>query len=319
MNDLPKELLSIIETELTRFPANSLKHAREELTARYKEGDSSTPFISSEIHRTVYAVVRLPATFAVCSQVFDEINKRMPFISFSSILDLGAGPGTATFAASLLFPTLTSATLIEQDSAMISLSKRLALPFSKTNCKWSQRNLLECADLPEHDLVVLSYSFGELLEEKQKTLLNICWNAAKKTLVIIEPGTPTGYSNILRARSQLISLGAHLIAPCPHAAACPMEGKGWCHFSKRLQRTKFHKLIKEGDLGYEDEKYSYIVASKQPCEKYNSRIVGTPEKHGGHSRFFICTEQGLQHKILSKRDGDAYKAARKLEWGDVLN
>lgn len=319
MNDLPKELLSIIETELTRFPANSLKKAREELTARYKEGDSTTPFISSEIHRTVYAVVRLPATFAVCSQVFDEIMKRMPEITYTSILDLGSGPGTATFAASLTFPGLTSASLMEQDSAMISLSKRLAVPFSKTSCKWTQKNLLESSDLPEHELVVLSYSFGELPIEKQEELLNNCWKAAKKTLVIIEPGTPTGYSNILRARNRLISLGAHLVAPCPHAAACPMEGKGWCHFSKRLQRTKFHKLIKEGDLGYEDEKYSYIVASKEPCAKYHSRILGTPEKHGGHSRFFICTEQGLQHKILSKRDGDVYKAARKLEWGDVLN
>ncbi len=97
-----------------------------------------------------------------------------------------------------------------------------------------------------------------------------------------------------------------------------MEGKGWCHFSKRLQRTKFHKLIKEGDLGYEDEKFSYIAASKVPAQPYNARILATPEKPGGHSRFLPCTAQGLQQKILSKRDGEIYKAARKLDWGDVL-
>lgn len=318
MNNLPKDLLSILETELTRFPANSLKKAREELTARYKEGDNSTPFITSEVQRTVYAVVRMPATFAVCAQICEELGKRLPHIEYRSLLDLGAGPGTATFAAASTFPQLNSATLLEQDSAMIAMGKRLSVPFSHVAMNWNLKNLVECRELPEHDLVILSYSFNELSPENQDSLLEACWKAAKKTLLIIEPGTPTGYSNILRARNRLIALGGHITAPCPHAAACPMEGKGWCHFSKRLQRTKFHKLIKEGDLGYEDEKYSYIAVSKEACQPYAARILATPEKHGGHSRFLLCTEQGIQQKILSKRDGDVYKAARKLDWGDVL-
>lgn len=318
MNELPKELLSIIENELTKFPANSLKKAREELTARYKEGDCYAPFITSEIQRIVYAVVRMPATFAVCTQVLEEIRKRLPHIDFKSILDLGSGPGTATFAALLTFPKLESATLFERDGAMLDLSKRLAVPFSKALLSWNQKNMLECTEFPEYDLIIMSYSFGELPPEKQEAIINACWKAAKHTLVVIEPGTPKGYANILSARNQLIALGAHLTAPCPHAAACPMEGKGWCHFSKRLQRTKFHKLIKEGDLGYEDEKYSYIAASKVKAEPYNARILATPEKHGGHTRYLLCTEQGLQQKILSKRDGEAYKTARKLDWGDIL-
>ena len=61
------------------------------------------------------------------------------------------------------------------------------------------------------------------------------------TLLIIEPGTPAGYARMIALRSQLIASGAHVAAPCPHQAPCPLATPDWCHFAQRLPRSRAHK------------------------------------------------------------------------------
>jgi ribosomal protein RSM22 (predicted rRNA methylase) len=44
----------------------------------------------------------------------------------------------------------------------------------------------------------------------------------------------------------------HVVAPCPHDGACPMQGTGsWCHFVQRFQRSsmqRFTKMRSDGGL-----------------------------------------------------------------------
>ena len=46
-----------------------------------------------------YAAARLPACYAVAWRVFDELELRLPDFQPKSLLDFGAGPGTAIWAA----------------------------------------------------------------------------------------------------------------------------------------------------------------------------------------------------------------------------
>ena len=46
-----------------------------------------------------YNIMRMPATFAVAFRVLRELRICRPEISPSSLLDFGAGPGTAIWAA----------------------------------------------------------------------------------------------------------------------------------------------------------------------------------------------------------------------------
>ena len=46
-----------------------------------------------------YAAARLPACYAVAWRVFDELELRLPDFQPISLLDFGAGPGTAIWAA----------------------------------------------------------------------------------------------------------------------------------------------------------------------------------------------------------------------------
>ena len=78
------------------------------------------------------------------------------------------------------------------------------------------------------------------------------------------------------------------------------------------------RLVKGATLGYEDEKYSYLLVSKEPIERPESRIVKTPDKHSGHVRFVLCNLRGLETKVISKKEKEVYKEAKKLDWGDAL-
>src|SRR5258708_26338555 len=94
------------------------------------------------------------------------------------------------------------------------------------------------------DLVVASYAAGEIAEGKLPRFAQLLWAATAGALVIIEPGTPTGYGRILRVRSELIAAGARVAAPCPHERECPLHPPDWCHFAQRLPRSRDHLHIK---------------------------------------------------------------------------
>jgi ribosomal protein RSM22 (predicted rRNA methylase) len=92
----------------------------------------------------------------------------------------------------------------------------------------------------------------------------------------------------------------------------------WCHFSVRLPRLKIHKLLKEASLGYEDEKYCYVILSKTAPPPY-SRIVASPEHHSGHTKLTLCTPPGIIAKTtFTRSQGPIYKTVKKLEWGEKV-
>lgn len=294
---IPEALREAIEQELNRYPFSKMKAARETLTAKYQRGLDHR--LSSDEERAAYIATRMPATLAALTKVLEPID-----LQDKTLLDLGAGPGTAYWAA----PACKHITHIEHDASMIALAKRLA---SHSPHTWLTGDFKTLA-FPATDVALFSYSFNEALDIG---LIEKAWEAAN-LIVIVEPGTPRGYQHILQVREKLLSLGAHLVAPCPHSKACPLVPPDWCHFAVRVARHKWHKELKEGTLGYEDEKYSYLIASKTPSEPYYGRILRAPERHSGHLKLRLCTQEGIQEPTLSKRDGEPYRQAKKLEWGD---
>jgi ribosomal protein RSM22 (predicted rRNA methylase) len=319
---LPAELLAAIQQETEKVDRRKLVQATAQLTAHYKAADFSTSPIATEAHRAAYLAVRLPATYAVLRRVFAEINLRAPQVEITSMLDLGAGPGTALFAATEEFPSLQQAMLVEGDAEWLAIGKRLAAPPQLPDAlkvQWSKQDLRSGLSCETHDLVVISYALGELPQAAAEAVLNKAWKCAGKFLVAIEPGTRRGFAAVNAARSAMIANTAHIFAPCPHASACPMAAAGdWCHFSQRVERTQQHRQLKGGELGYEDEKFSYVVAAKVATPSAGSRIVRHPGKHSGHVQLALCTTQGrIESRTVTRSSKEAYKRARKAEWGDI--
>ena len=97
-----------------------------------------------------------------------------------------------------------------------------------------------------HDLVVAGYLLAELDAGARRQVVEDAWQAATGAVAIIEPGSAAGYQRMLDARERLIALGARIVAPCPHAAACPLPAGDWCHFGVRLNRTSLQRRLKGG-------------------------------------------------------------------------
>jgi len=322
---LPLNLKNAIEALLTDVHTKDIVEARKVLSERYRNPDSlqkkRLQRMTTHEERFAYLIARFPATFGVIQRIFTELDKRMPASGIQSLLDLGAGPGPVMWAASEFLTSLQSIHLVEQDNDLILLGKKLAAHSNAEvvrSAVWQNGDMTSLNITEPYDLIVLSYSIGELKQEEMKALIERMWQKASIGLIVIEPGTPLAFQRVKEIRSELLRLGGHLLAPCPHEKACPMEGSNWCHFSQRIERSSFHRQVKEGSLGYEDEKFSYLIAVKQAHSTPERRILRHPGKHSGHRTLSLCTKEGLSDVIISKKTPELYKLTRKLEWGDAF-
>ena len=135
-------------------------------------------------------------------------------------------------------------------------------------------------ELPERDIVISSYVLNEMSPKQRAEAAVRLWEKTAELLLVIEPGTPAGFSGLMEIRSLLLSKGAFVAAPCVSCGDCPLPENDWCHFTVRVQRSRLHKLIKEADVPYEDEKFSYMAfVRKKPVPPGLSDLLP-----GGHCR-----------------------------------
>lgn len=321
---LPPSLVEALDAEAAVAPASQLTAASAEISALYRR-EKKPPkgrFVSERIQRAAYAVTRMPATFAAVHAVLAEVRARAPEFEPRSLLDLGAGPGTVAWAAAEVFPEIETAILLEEDAGFIELGERLiAAAGGGLSCTPEWRRAVLPGPLPQgtHDLVTASYLLNEMLPAAGRALALQAWNATAGVLVVVEPGTVEGYRLLLEVRALLAGEGAHLIAPCPQAGACPLAATPeWCHFARRLPRSKAHKQAKGASLGFEDEKFFYLAFSRLPASPAAARVIEEPRqlKHAASLR--LCKSGGtIEHTEIPKRDKDAFRRAKKLSWGDA--
>jgi ribosomal protein RSM22 (predicted rRNA methylase) len=318
---LPPPLAEALAQLTASCDRKLLAQAAARLSAKYRQPTATASrFINSEIERLAYAATRMPATYAAARQVLGELRRLLPDVAPQSLLDLGAGAGAALWVAGAVFPTLRQTTLLERDEALIQLGRQLAAAAEQDvvrRADWRCVNLEQFVDLPSSDLIVCSYSLGELPAAAARRVVQFAWQAAPQILVIIEPGTIRGFATIKILRDELIGAGAHVVAPCPHAQACPLPEDDWCHFAARVERSVLQRQLKAGTLGYEDEKFAYIAVAKQPSCAVQARVLRHPLRQPGYTRLQLCAVEGLQQLTVTKRDKAAWKRARKTNWGDA--
>lgn len=323
---LPEELHDAIAAQAARFPVAELARASREVSARYQADKPLGGTWKSEAHRIAYLVARMPATYAATARVLQELRRVLPQVEMRTLLDLGAGPGTATWAAASVFPQLQQATLLERDLPMLKLGRTLTSAAGPllSRATWVDADLARTASFDPHDLVVLSYVLGEMPEAARIRVLEAAW-AAAEILMIIEPGTPKRFAIVLDARARSIGAGAQLLAPCPHSSICPLAKKDdWCHFAARVERSSLHRRLKDAELGHEDEKFSYLIACKPSVMAANApppvaeaRIIRRPAVHSGHVQLTLCTPAGIKEQTTTRSQEPAYRQARRAEWGDA--
>ncbi|KAF5774695.1 putative ribosomal protein Rsm22 [Helianthus annuus] len=251
-----------------------------------------------------YVASRMPAVFSACHRVLTEVKRRLPEFTPTKVLDFGAGTGSAFWALREVWPnSVKVVNLIEPSQSMQragqSLIKDLKnLPHIQSYGSLQALNQTfskpDRKDARKHDLVIASYVLGEIPSFKDRiTIVRQLWDLTQDVLILMEPGTPHGSDIISQVRSHILWMekrksrklekasdqtskdlmtqkcGAHIVAPCPHDGACPLDNSGkYCHFVQRLQRTTSQLAYKQSNgiplRGFEDEKFSYVVFRRGP-------------------------------------------------------
>ncbi len=296
---LPSPIREIIEARAEALGFAALKRAAAEMSEAYREGRPSRT--GGEERAAAYLAARMPATYAACSVALAEVRERIGPVE--SILDAGAGTGAASLAARACWPE-ARLTLIERDRAFAEAAREF-LP----DAEILVRDVRQMPAFPPAGLVIAAYAIGEFGEAAAVRL----WQAARQCFVAIEPGTPRGFTLIRRLREW----GGHIAAPCPGNVPCPMADPDWCHFAARVERSSLHRRIKDAELGYEDEKFSYVALAREVVAPAEARILRRPEQKPGLIVLETCTAEGLRTERVSRRDRGRFRAARQARWGDA--
>jgi ribosomal protein RSM22 (predicted rRNA methylase) len=320
MNGLPDDLRDALARLTEGLSRRELAERARAISETYRGGGSSKPIVDSR-DALAYALARMPATYAAVSACLAALGEARPEFQPTSMLDAGAGPGTAAWAAARAFPSLAELMLLDANPALMELARTLTAGIDRladAGFRTGQINQL-LANAPGADLIVASYLIGELSERERTELASLLWHRTRDTLLIVEPGTPAGYGRIIALRAQLIAEGAHVLAPCPHDKACPLVAPDWCHFAQRLPRSRDHMLLKDADVPFEDEKFSYVALSRVPANARSTRVLAPPHVGKAAVDAKLCTVSGVTQAIIPRRDKAAYAGARRWRWGDAVS
>ena len=318
--ELPAALRAAIARELEGVSRKGLAERAARTSAAYRAGKGSAGVIRETDDALAYALARLPATYAACARVFEEAAVRTPGFAPRRLLDAGAGPAAASWAALETWPDLAALSWLDASPQFLEIAARLAVdgPGPLRAAERRRGDLTGGgAEWPRADLVACSYALAEIAPDRQAAVVAGLWAACDGLLALVEPGTPAGFARLRTARVALIAAGAEILAPCPHAGPCPLVGEDWCHFAVRLPRSRDHRIAKGAEVPYEDEPYAYLLAARPGLgEAAPARVLAPPRGGKPGVDLKLCTPEGLETRFVARRDKAAHAVARRLGWGD---
>ena len=295
-----------------------------ELSAGYRSG-AATPRLEDPATVEAYARTRMPATFAAATRAFGSAAERVPGFAPATHLDAGAGTLASAWAVRSVWPSVEQIQAVEVQPVVASLGRRLAAASGDGALGAATWRIGRAGDVTirvRADLVTASYLLGELEVDELRPTIDALWAATGGMLVLVEPGSRAGYRRILLARDRLVAAGARVAAPCPGPEPCPVAGSRmtWCHFLARLDRSPEHRRAKSATRSWEDEPFSYVALARPglPADPRPRVVLGRPRRHPGRVELRICHDGRIETRTVSRREGEAWRAAKDLDWGDAL-
>src|ERR1700722_6229485 len=181
--DLPAELKEALDAKLQGLSRRDAADRAAIISQTYRGGGGSGA-IQSEADALAYALARMPATYAAVTASLNALREIAPDFAPASLLDVGAGPGTAAWAAAEAFPSLVEFTLLDANSALRALALDLFRDSSRLAAiKYSLGDARAAlAEAAAADLVVASYMIGEIDDAERSALAGLLWAKTRDTL-----------------------------------------------------------------------------------------------------------------------------------------
>ena len=295
---------------------------------------ASAPYLRDTRSCAAYSLFFAPQTYARLSHLLSELPPFPETPIPLRVLDLGAGTGSASWAL-LDHLGRRPVALTAWDHSRPALRCLHDLFSSLRHARWPEATLRTnpspldefATNSEKFDLILLHYVLNELPPESRRSLLSRAARALAPggRLVICEPLVHDAgdYMRGLRAHA-IEDLKLQVLAPCPHALSCPLDGP--CHDVrtwKLSQALQILNSVLHRDLRH--LAYSLLVLTPEaqpPSPLLRARVVGSPSHAKGQTVCPACCSDGHVHRIqLLHRDFDTLgrKELRHLERGQLLN
>src|SRR3954453_17334703 len=154
---LPAELKAALDGKLQGFSRTDAAQRSQRISTNYRTGGGSGT-IKSEAESLAYALAPMPATYAAVAASLNALTEMAPDFAPETLLDVGAGPGTASWAAAEAFSSLQDFTLLDANATL----SRLALDLARGSTRTAECRYLPgaagatLAQAPQADLLVAS-------------------------------------------------------------------------------------------------------------------------------------------------------------------
>lgn len=260
-------------------------------------------------------------------------------------LDLGSGPLTVVIALWLARPELRERNLtwycLDVSANSLALGEDLYLSVAaKTNCEpWKiirVKGSFGTGIKQKCDFITSANMLNELdqasdmppeFQTKKYFEQFKNYGTEKASYLLIEPGVPKSARTLALLRDRFIGCGKKVLAPCPHATECPMNGfkaytgsqNKWCNFSfsTGTAPAKLLKLSEMAKLSKDRATLAFICAAntetsdEQDNKDLLIRINSDPFRlPAGRTGFYGCSSLGLT--LVSTR-------TQALESGNLIS
>lgn len=337
-----KRPMSVVLREVERLMGGPLEGPRLErvakaLTSLHERFVSPLPpeagpaYMKNVESLAAYLSWFFPASAAQVQRALAEVKP--PAARHLRVLDVGAGPGPATFGvakwAASHGRTVDALALEQAPRALTSLEKLW------TGGRLETRAWTAGSPLPDgpFEVIVVSHVLNELFIGSPSPLdarTAFCLELTRKLapggmLVLLEPALKRTGRELLVVRDRLLEKGLKVQAPCLMQAACPaiIRSRDWCHADRPWTPPEWSLEVgRRAGLARESLKYSFVILShEEPVRHERSvfRIVSEPMPEKGKKRFFGCGPAGRQALVRLDRERTETNAAfDTLERGDVV-
>jgi len=169
----------------------------------------------------------------------------------------------------------------------------------------------------ELGLLIVSHVLSELDDATRDEVAELARRAQR--VIAVEPGSVDGSTTLVRWRDAVLGAGGHrVVAPCPHARACPLSDRSqapndtWCHHFAPPAPEAFtsgfwRRFAERIGIDLRDLPMSFVVLDagavvEAPDDGLEpARILGRPRWEKGRVRFELCCARGVVEADLLKR------------------
>lgn len=252
--EMPDELLRRLTSVVKRRTHSQL----EALRAKYVHDEKNTRGIPLDMHKNplgwtldksaqipayvygptetmAYLAYEVEGTYACAHHVLRQLQQQRPAFAPTSVLDFGAGPGTASWVAKELFDeSVTRYRIVEPSQSMVDAAEVLLEGFPGLSVRRGLAEMKrELESGVKYDLIMLNYVLSEITNDYERVaVMSALWELLSDNgcMVLVDRGSPWGSHHVRSARQFILDSVAEeasetdgandsvqIVAPCAHS------------------------------------------------------------------------------------------------------